>query len=391
MKGPYTGGNWRTVLVAAPDRNQCRDVARRYILGVAPSIPESILENIAETAVWNLFATRDDPEIEVLWDDRAWMWPELEAHCARHAQFAPCIDQHQFQLATLYRTKVLQTTFDEWLLMQSMTTLRGWARAHGIEPARKKRELASAIRDSCPVPTGIREAYAAWRSQKLFEAERRYADCRVIPVYRLLELCMSRIRAWVYRSMSSSAPEHWLAAREASDWQRAADRVERAKALDPMAERHEIARIFAATFGPQWQQREAARRVFDRLAKSIERETNASVEDVYEDASSFMRDVIQLELERCVLCAHLGRPTLLSNDDESALPPFHLSCTCTLSWRHRWEFAANPAPGSNFDRIVSKWCKSSINGLSVRLPSIADLVSWEEARMRDEDSSSVIR
>jgi hypothetical protein len=111
-----------------------------------------------------------------------------------------------------------------------------------------------------------------------------------------------------------------------------------------------------------------------------------------------MKDVFRLEVKRCPLCIALGQPAILIDIDRGtdikveSLPPFHPSCECQVDWCRDWRFTNTlDSHDSNYNRVFGKWKNENIKGLPVRMPTLEDLVKWEEATMLDEAAVAAVK
>lgn len=291
-------GHWRCHLVKEPNSEDCTAVARRFVKSAAPSAPTHILEHVVETAIWNLFRTREDGDLELLWDDRDWEWPELTSHCLTYPQFFPNKE----------------------------------------------------------------------------------------PVYYLLNLTTARIRASVQLTLSASAPEHARSAQDARDLARAKQLHESSQRMDLETVSTQLRSEFVTELGAAWRDCAAARNVFDAIIRKLQNDKARSINQWRDVAASFSKTVYRLHVERCPLCVHLNKPDVLEAPTEAALPPYHCSCTCEVAWRDDLASPNIPIHGPEFQRVMAKWAAENIHGLSVRPPSIRDMVDFEEAHLRDSDA-----
>jgi hypothetical protein len=286
MSEPYNGCHWAPALIGPPEEAACLQIARKYIRHMAPTIPSAILDHIAETAVWNLFATRDSGDLEVLWDDRDWDWPELEDHCRQHAEFQPCTDNLKISWAEDFRREILNASIESWLLKQPMSVLRIWQNEFSIKPAKRKIDLVGALLSISPQPQIIVNTFDNWVSEQFVVAENRRSNCNVIPVYRLLALATANIKAWVTATMAWSGSKQFRIEREFRDRQSAKERFSDAQSLNLTNYDNYLEKAFSDYMGAAWRKDEASQRVFNRLIKKQETAKASSIDDFFEEISS---------------------------------------------------------------------------------------------------------
>lgn len=241
--------SWNLLLLRKPTKDECMDVAMRYVeQAAASSIPIERARHAAESAVWDLCSSRNAGSLDWPDDYREWTWPELSQH------------------------------------MQS---------------------------------TGVDAG-------------------QIVPAFHLAGLIAVRIRAWVAMTLDAHGPEPMAKERNDRDWADALQRHRSAQALDVQAFRTELEMAVQQELGNEWRQDPAARSLIERLVAQQEANKKATVQEFFNEASSFLQDKYSLAVTPCLECARQHSPKVEIMPLESALPPFHLTCTCEVNWRHEW-------------------------------------------------------
>lgn len=203
------------------------------------------------------------------------------------------------------------------------------------------------------------------------------------PVFWLERLMKTRICAWVVMKLSQFGPEPKMEERRLSDMELARQRLARAAAVDLDEFEATVERELQEALGPSWRQDPAACALADRLIASQRAEKRKTIQDLHSEVSSFMQDVYTLQVEPCEECRTRGIEKHTVEPTEAALPPYHLSCSCEVRWDHKWRFDERPV-SPNLDAAIKAWSSRSVNGLSVQIPTLHELLEFERARLQDK-------
>ncbi|MBS1229457.1 MAG: hypothetical protein H6R17_2734 [Proteobacteria bacterium] len=207
----------------------------------------------------------------------------------------------------------------------------------------------------------------------------------VVPAFRLASLIAVRVRAWVTMTLAAYGPVPAAIERGKRDWATAIGHHQRAQTFDIQAFRTKLVTAVQQEIGEEWHQNPAARSLVDRLVRKQEANKRATVQEFFNDASSFMQDKYFLVVTPCPECVRQQCTKSQIEAQELALPPFHLTCSCEVAWQHEWVFDEPDRSTENFEASIQGWLASSLKGLSIQPPSIRDLLSFEEARLRDKE------
>jgi hypothetical protein len=222
----------------------------------------------------------------------------------------------------------------------------------------------------------------SWPELSSFFEETGRSLPNAAPAFYLSSLVAVRVRAWVVMTLAAHGPTPRAQKRDADDWALAKERFEDAQAFDVAEFRANLEFALERELGSRWKRDRAARHVLNRLVEKQEANKSKTVDDFYQEVSSFMKDAYSLEANPCQECAGLQAGNRVVEPIESALPPFHLACSCEVGWEHSWVFDTPRENKTQLDQSIQDWSAAQ-NGLSAGL-SIRDLLSFEKARMLDE-------
>jgi hypothetical protein len=226
-----------------------------------------------------------------------------------------------------------------------------------------------------------------WRELSDHLAVTKYsAACDLVPAFHLARLVAVRVRAWVSMDLSAHGPIPQARERIQRDRDFANTRFHDAKAFDIPRFRSNLEAELESILGPEWRNQPAPQRLLDRLISKQVAAKEATVEDFFNESATFMQDSYTLNVESCEKCIKLQREITHIQPKEENLPPFHLTCSCEVRWKHEWIFPAREQPAGHFETTVDEWVSNNVKGMSVRPPSIRDMLAFEEARIRDEMS-----
>ena len=201
--------------------------------------------------------------------------------------------------------------------------------------------------------------------------------------YALAQLALTRVKAWVVLTLSAAGPAGRLPQRRLDDAQMAAERHAQAQQQDESRFTHELLDAFTQALGAQWHQVPAATHLFERLCAQQRANKTRSLEDFHQEVSGFMRDKFTLMVCACAHCTEQGRADRETLAQEEHLPPFDLGCSCQVQWEHDWVFDPQHSDTPNLDAAIELWAQSNMKGISIQVPSIQQLVAFEQARMLD--------
>ncbi len=193
-------------LTRRPSEAELAEVAVRFIRTIAPTIPDSILDHIVETVIWNIFAEANAGHLDVLNEDESWRWPELEEHTKLYTPFSPNIDSRREEARKKHLEWVRTLNLNYWLNNQSMGALREWVREAGSPICRKKSDLIGSLLSSSIRPEKIDTDFQTWKAKLIRHAE-DLSESQVVPVYRILALTHNRLRSWSIVHFGSERPE----------------------------------------------------------------------------------------------------------------------------------------------------------------------------------------
>lgn len=177
--------------------------------------------------------------------------------------------------------------------------------------------------------------------------------------------------------------------RNERDWAEALQRHRNAQALDLQAFRTELEIAVQQELGNEWRQDHAARSLIERLIAQQEVNKKATVQEFFNEASSFLQEKYSLAVTPCPVCARQHSPKVEIVPLELELPPFHPTCTCEVNWRHEWVFSEPSRGTESLDASIRDWLTSAVEGIGIRAPSLRDLLTFERARLCDAESSTL--
>lgn len=376
----------RVSLTRRPSESELTEVAKRFVSAVAPSIPDLILEHIVETAIWNILSESNAGCLEVLCEDESWRWPELEKHSKMYALFSPDIDKRSDDERIKRLEWIYTLDLKYWLNKQSMGVLREWVRQADAPKARKKSDLISSLLSSSTRPEKIDIDFQKWKTDLISHAE-DFSESRVVPVLRILALTHNRLRSWVVVHLDSQRPEIQQQERRQQDKINASKHFRDLRNMNIDMEKQRLQEAFRAELGNSWRRNEIAERTFSKICRKLELRSHMSLQELEQESASFLRNNYWLEVKRCPLCEHLEHVQQVADpNNESCLPPYHPSCECIVDWKHeqaKSEGSENER-GPHFNEALEKWVKTHILGMGVVLPTIRDIIAFEEAIMADE-------
>lgn len=201
--------------------------------------------------------------------------------------------------------------------------------------------------------------------------------------YALESLAFTRVRAWVMLTLSAFGPAGRVPQRQADNARMAAERYTQAQQLDVSGFERELSDAFAHALGQHWHQQGAAVSLFERLCAQRRADKQRSLESFHQEVSGFMQDTFTLHVNACPSCAQQGRPDRDIVAHEHCLPPFDLGCSCQVRWEHGWVMQPKTADTPHLDAALDQWVKSNVQGGSLQVPTIEQLVAFERSRLND--------
>lgn len=205
--------------------------------------------------------------------------------------------------------------------------------------------------------------------------------------YALSLLALTRVRAWVVLTLSATGPAGRVPKRQADDAQMAAERHARAQQLDLNLFTQELSDTFTKALGSLWRRQPAAKHLFERLRAHQRVNKTRSLNDFRREVSGFMPDTFTLVVNTCPHCLQLGKTDQQICPHEENLPPFDLGCHCQVHWSHEWIFESGTANKPHLDASIEQWIQSNRQGGSIKVPSLQQMVAFEEARLLDEGAT----
>lgn len=203
-------------------------------------------------------------------------------------------------------------------------------------------------------------------------------------VFQLSRLTSTRINAWMEITLSKFGPTSRVSERTEQDWITARERYNAAQSLDIEAFKSNLEHAILLEIGPDALNQLAAQRLVERLVNQQKNYKSRSVDDFYNEVSSFMQDKFEIEVEQCTECSRQGNTVKHIAPTETSLPPFHILCECKVRWKHSWIFSEQERNASVLDSEINSWVLNNIQGTSIRPPSLRDLLNFENARLQDE-------
>ena len=215
-----------------------------------------------------------------------------------------------------------------------------------------------------------------------------HPDATTPAAYALASLAFTRVRAWVVLTLSAFGPAGRVPQRKADDARMAAERYAQAQQLDVSGFKQELSDAFTQALGQHWHKQAAAVSLFERLCAQRRADKQRSLESFHQEVSGFMQDTFTLHVRTCPSCAHQGRTDRDIVAHEEHLPPFDLGCACQVHWEHRWVTEPKTSNTPQLDSAIDQWVKSNVKGGSIQIPTIEQLVAFEQARLNDFMSKS---
>jgi hypothetical protein len=203
--------------------------------------------------------------------------------------------------------------------------------------------------------------------------------------YALASLAFTRVRAWVMLTLSAFGPAGRVPQRQADDAQMAAERHEQARQMDVPRFEAELSDAFTQALGQHWRHEAAAKSLFERLCAQRRADQQRPLESFHQEVSGFLRDVFTLHVRVCASCAQQGRADRAIEMGEAHLPPFDLGCCCQVQWEHDWLTEPKSSNTPQLDAAIDQWVKANVKGGSISIPSIEQLVAFEQARLNRAD------
>lgn len=208
--------------------------------------------------------------------------------------------------------------------------------------------------------------------------------------FTLSRMAWVRMESWVVLTLSQFGQAVRTPQRQADDERMAAERFDQAQQLDLNSVAAGLANAFAQELGPNWRQDPAAHHLFERLMRQRRVDKARSMDDFRREVASFMQDKYSLMVHTCPHCQQMGKSEREIAPLEENLPPYDFACSCSVSWAHDWVFEPREDDTPERDALVDAWVKANVKGLSVSVPTIAQMVEFEAAAMRDRAAQSPV-
>lgn len=223
-----------------------------------------------------------------------------------------------------------------------------------------------------------------WHCAEYSQFAAQHPQAPTTAAYALAQLALTRVRAWVVLTLSATGPAGQVPRRQADDARMAAERLAQAQQLDLNLFAQELSDAFTKALGAQWRQQPAAKHLFERICTQQRVNKIRSLDDFHREVSGFMQDTLTLMVSICLHCLQLGKTDRKICSQEENLPPFDLGCHCQVHWEHDWVFDPRTASTPHLDASIEQWVQSNVKGGSIQVPSIQQMVAFEEARLLDE-------
>ena len=227
-----------------------------------------------------------------------------------------------------------------------------------------------------------------WRCAEYAQWVAEHPDAPPVAAYTLASLAFTRVAAWVMFTLSAFGPAGRVPQRQEDDTRRAAQRHAQAQQLDVRQFEQELSDAFTQALGAHWRQQAAANRLFERLCEQRRVEKHRSLASFHQEVSEFMQDVFTLRVSACPSCKQQGRADRDILAHEEHLPPFDLGCTCQTHWEHGWVHEPKTSDTPQLDAAISQWVQVNVQGGSIQVPTIPQLVAFEQAKMSDDLKNS---
>lgn len=222
-----------------------------------------------------------------------------------------------------------------------------------------------------------------WQCAEYVQFAAKHSDATTPAAYALASLAFTRLRAWVMLTLSAFGPAGRIPQRQANDAQMAAERHAQAQQLDAPQFEKDLSAAFTQALGQHWRHQAAAKSLFERLCAQRRADKQRSLESFHQEVSGFLQDVFTLHVGACPSCVQQGRADRDIVMDETHLPPFNLGCRCQVHWEHNWLTESKGFDTPQLDAAIALWAKSNVNGSSIQVPTIEQLVAFEQVRMFD--------
>lgn len=223
-----------------------------------------------------------------------------------------------------------------------------------------------------------------WHCAEYSQWVAQHPSAQIVAAYALASLAFTRVAAWVMLTLSAFGPAGRVPQRQADDALLAAQRHAQAQQLNLPQFASELSDAFTQALGQHWRQQAAAVRLFERLCEQHRAEKQRSLEDFHQEVSGFMQDVFTLRVRACPSCVQQGRADRDIVAHEEHLPPFDMGCSCQVDWKHDWTFEPQTSNTPHLDAAIAQWIQAHVKGGSIQVPTIEQLVAFEQARMLDD-------
>lgn len=227
---------------------------------------------------------------------------------------------------------------------------------------------------------------AHWHCAEYAQFAAKHPDADTPAAYALASLAFTRVSAWVMLTLSAFGPAGRVPQRQADDAQMAAKRHAQAQQLDVPRFEADLSDTFTQALGQHWRHQAAAVSLFERMCAQRRADQQRPLKSFHQEVSGFLQDVFTLHVRACPSCAQQGRADRAIEMDEAHLPPFDLGCSCQVQWEHDWLTEPKNSQTPQLDAAMDQWVKSNVKGSSIQVPTIVQLVAFEQARLNDSTS-----